>query len=43
MVLVRVKVRRFGKDLGFIIPKKIVKNFSIKPNQEIWIEIKKST
>ena len=41
MVEIQAKTRKWGSSIGVVIPKEVVEEESIKPNEKIVIEIKK--
>ena len=41
MVEIETKTRRWGSSIGLVLPKKIVEEEGIKPNEKIIINIKK--
>lgn len=42
-MMFKAKIRRFGKDLGVIIPKRVVKELHLKENDVVHISIIKVT
>ena len=43
MVECEVKTKKVGSSIGFVIPKEIVKELGIKPNEVIIIKLKDRT
>lgn len=41
MVEIETKTRKWGSSIGVVLPKKIVEEAGIKPNEKITIEVKK--
>ena len=39
--MIIAKTRKWGNSLGVIIPKELVEEMNIKPNEDIWIDIKR--
>jgi antitoxin component of MazEF toxin-antitoxin module len=39
--MVTVKTKKWGNSIGFIIPKNIVRELNLKPDEEIYFEISK--
>ena len=43
MVETEVKTRKWGSSIGVVLPKEVVDEEGIKPNEKITIEVKKMT
>ena len=39
--MIRCQTRQWGNSVGIIIPHDVVESYSLKPNEEVIIEIKK--
>ncbi|MBI2670431.1 AbrB/MazE/SpoVT family DNA-binding domain-containing protein [Candidatus Woesearchaeota archaeon] len=42
MVEIQTKAKKWGSSIGVILPKSLVEDIGIKPNETITIEVKKS-